>query len=466
MHHIPVSRELTRLAELFDAAGVCLYAVGGMIRSPLLGLPVTDIDTCSRMRPEEVIALCERHGFHYVPKGIQYGTVEIHMLRPDGTLFTTEHTTFRKDEYGAGGFHHPEHVEFADSPEQDAYRRDFTVNALYLDVLTGEITDPTGGLEDMEARLIRATTRDPNLILQDDALRILRMVRFGARLGFEIEPATFAAAKECAPGLKDIAWERRRDELFKILLSEPELLLTALYRLHELGALEHLLPELLRGDGIVQRKEYHAYTVLHHAFHACACTPCDLTLRLAALLHDAGKPFAMEKNGAVTGDGSTPAPMRGHELLGVKVAKKMLMRLRCPNALIADICPLIEHHMYDLNNWAKESTLREFFARHGKAFSYRLACIREADVLGSGILAGPVESAERWRQVLAEMERENAPFSERELDCTGADIMEWLSLPAGAEIGRIKSRLLSHCAKRPQDNNKKRLEKLVRGLRG
>jgi len=465
MHNIPVAPELAYLGELFKSAGARLYAVGGMIRSPLVGQKITDIDTCSRLRPEEVIFLCEKHGLSYVPKGIQYGTVEIHVKQEDGSRFITEHTTFRKDEYGSGGFHHPEHVEFADSLTQDAYRRDFTVNALYLDVLSGEIFDPTGGLEDIERRLIRATTKDPRLILNDDALRILRMIRFGARLGFTIEPATFAAAKECANGLADIAWERRRDELFKILLTEPEPLLTALHRLTDLGAMEHLLPELLKGAGIEQRKQYHAYTVLEHAYHACAAAPADLTLRLAALLHDVGKPYAMEQNGATTGDGSTPAPMRGHEKLGVPVAKEMLLRLRCPNALIAEVLPLIEHHMYDLNNWAKDSTLREFFAKNGKEFSYRLAAIREADVHGSGIITGEVESAERWRSILKKMEAEGAPFSEKELNCTGKDIMEWLDV-SGAEVGRIKARMLAHCAKRPQDNCKKRLKSLVRGLRG
>lgn len=466
MYHIPVAPELAYLAELFEGAGARLFAVGGMIRSPLVGQPITDIDTCSKLLPEEVISLCEKHGLKYVPKGIRYGTVEIHIKCADGSRFTTEHTTFRRDEYGNGGFHHPEIVEFSDSLQQDAYRRDFTVNALYFDVLSGQIHDPTGGLKDIERRLIRATTPDPRLILNDDALRILRMIRFGARLDFTIEPATFAAAKECAKGLADIAWERRREELFKILLSEPEPLVTAFHRLQDLGAMEHLLPELLKGDGIEQRKQYHAYTVLEHAYHACASTPPDLTLRLAALLHDVGKPYAMEQNGAKTGDGSTPAPMRGHEKLGVPVAKEMLLRLRCPNALIQDVLPLIEHHMYDLNNWAKESTLREFFVKHGKEFSYRLASIREADVLGSGIIKGKVDSAERWRNILKKMEDEGAPFSERELACTGSDIMQWLELTSGAEVGRIKARLLAHCAKRPQDNTIKRLKSVVRGLRG
>lgn len=466
MQSIPVAPELAWLGGLFQDAGARLYAVGGMIRSPLAGQPVTDIDVCSRLRPEEIVALCERRDLKYVPKGIRYGTVEIHIPRRDGSAFITEHTTFRRDEYGAGGFHRPEKVVFADSLEQDAYRRDFTVNALYLDVLSGEIFDPTGGLQDMERRLIRATTPDPRLILNDDALRILRMIRFGARLGFEIEESTFTAAKECAGGLADVAWERRRDELFKILLAEPEPLLQALMRLTSLGAMEHLLPELLRGDGVEQRRQYHAYTALHHAYHACAATPADLTLRLAALLHDVGKPFAMEQNGASTGDGSIPSPMLGHDRLGAEIAREMLLRLRCPNALTESVPPLIRFHMYDLNNWAKDSTLREFFAAHGREFSFRLAAIREADVIGSGIIKGEVESAERWRRILRQMDAEGAPFSERELDCTGRDIMQWLELPEGGEIGRIKARLLAHCAKRPQDNCKKRLRSLVRGMRG
>ena len=209
--------ELCELAQRTAERGARLFVVGGRVRNALLGLPVSDTDVTSALRPDEMTCLAREAGWKVVPKGAAFGMVEVHI--GDRTY---EHTTFRRDKYAEGGAHRPTAVTFSDTPDEDAFRRDFTVNALYADVLAGTVADPTGGVCDLGARLIRATSPDPELILRDDGLRIMRLCRFAAELGFDIEEKTFAAAKKCAPLLADISAERVRDELVKILMADTK----------------------------------------------------------------------------------------------------------------------------------------------------------------------------------------------------------------------------------------------------
>lgn len=470
--------ELTQLARLFKEAGAVLYAVGGMPRNAQLGLPPSDMDVCSKMLPEDVLLLCKAHTYKCIPKALEFGTVEIHA---GGYHF--EHTTFRGDVYGEGGTHRPEAVRFSEDIEDDAFRRDFTCNALYADILSGEVTDPTGGVADIKNRLIRATSKDPAVILRDDGLRVLRLVRFACELGFTIEGATWKAACENVSGLADIAWERKRDELNKILLSDvryPELMegqrspvLRGLNLLYEMNALPYVIPELLEGDGVAQRPQYHAHDVLRHNFHTCAEAPPTLLMRLAGLLHDIGKPAALREKGLppdAGGHAVSPAnllphgstPMLGHDILGAPISRAIMERLRYPAALTDEVAFLVEQHMYDLNGRARETTLRTKFACIGYERAQRLCEIREADVRGSGLC--PNFQASRWRAVLNKMCMEGAPFSEKELQCTGKDIMEWLNLPPGEKVGEIKRKLLLHCARHPGDNKPERLRRIALGM--
>lgn len=450
--------ELIRLAELVRLRGAELFVVGGRVRNSLLSLPLSDTDITSALRPESVQELCAEAGLKTVPKGIAYGMVEIHIGHKK-----YEHTTFRSDTYAAGGAHRPESVAFSDSPYTDAFRRDFTVNALYASVLTGDIIDPTGGLDDLEARLIRTTTGDPELILRDDGLRIMRLCRFAAELGFDIEPGTFEAAKKCAPLLADISAERVRDELVKILMADTkyglpaeESVLRGLRLLDATGALDVILPELAKCRGVEQSPKFHKYPVLEHIFRTTAMSKPELDLRLACLLHDAAKPVMLERNGN----------MHGHDAEGELIARDVLKRLRFDNAAVEESAWLVRHHMFDLDGRAKDSTLKCRFARWGRARTLALADIRDADFRGSVGEYIEVRSSQRWRSVLAGMEAAHTPFSESELACTGQDIMEWLQLPPSPEIGRIKAALLAHCAVHPQDNDPARLRRLAQDAAG
>ena len=219
----------------------------------------------------------------------------------------------------------------------------------------------------------------------------------------------------------------------------------------ENAALAAVLPEIAAGAGIAQRPEYHAYDVQEHMLRACACAKPERIARLAALLHDVGKPVAFRETGR----------MLGHDAIGANISREMLARLKYPNAVKEEVAGLIRWHMFDLNGNAKESTLRRRFAGWGAAFTLALADLREADVHGSGRISGEVKSALRWRAVLARMQAEGAPLSEAELCCTGADIMEWLNLPPSPRVGEM---LLLHCACHPKDNCRARLGQIAKDI--
>ena len=447
-------KELTELAEAVRDKGGRLFVVGGHVRNVLLGLRISDTDVTSRLRPDEVIALCREKGFKVVPKGIAFGMVEVHIGNK-----SYEHTTFRADVYREGGAHRPERVDFSDSPEKDAFRRDFSVNALYADVLTGELVDPTGGLADIRGRLIRTTSGDPELILRDDGLRLLRLCRFAAELGFDIEEKTLAAAKKCAYLLADISAERVRDELSKILMADAKYglpaedsVLRGLHLTDGIGLFDVILPELAACRGVAQSPKYHRFPVLEHMFRTTAMSEPELPLRLACLFHDAAKPVQLAKQGN----------FHDHDTASADMAREILTRLRYDNKTVDETVWLVGHHMFDIDGNAKDSTLKKRFVRWGRERVRLLALIREADFRGSVGEYIEVKSAARWRTILKEMEAKNTPFSERELAVTGQEIMEFLQLPPSPKVGEIKKALLEHCAVKPKDNTKEKLLSIAR----
>ena len=453
---IKIPKTLTPVRRAFENAGVPVYAVGGLVRNALLGLPPSDIDVCSRLTPAEAEALLPGRALRVIPKAAQMGTVEVHT----GGL-RAEHTTFRREAYAPNsGEHRPREVLFGASLEDDAFRRDFTVNALYADLTTGEVLDPTGGVADLERGLLRATSADPDDILRSDALRVLRLVRFACELGFAIDEATWAAAKRNAGKLTEISPERRRDELIKMLLCDaryPKLKnderrtpVRALRLLDELDVWGALVPEFVEARGMAQRPDHHRYDVLEHSFQVCAAAPPELTLRLAALLHDVGKPICVRETGK----------FYAHDDYSAAIAKRVLTDLRFPNRTVGDVSALVGDHMYDIQNQAKPDTLRVRFAAWGRERTMNQILLREADIRGCGFNTEYV--AVRWRAQFRQMLLDGTPFSERELKITGEELKKITGLPEGRELGALKRELYLHCVKHPQDNTPKRLRALAK----
>lgn len=307
---------LTRLEQ----AGFPAYAVGGCVRDTLLGRVPEDWDVTTAARPEQVSAL---FAGHCIPTGLRHGTVTV---RQDG--LSVEVTTFRAD--GPYSDHRrPDAVYFSDSLAEDLARRDLTVNAMAMDV-RGDITDLYGGRDDLRRGILRCVG-DPDRRFDEDALRIMRTLRFAAVLGFTVEARTAAALHRCAPLLRDIAAER--------LLTEMDRLLCGAYVLPVLLAypdvLGVFLPELLPCVGLDQQNRHHLYDVWEHTARSVAAIPPEPVLRWAMLLHDVGKPICF------TVDGRGVGHFYGHPKVSAALAEEICRRLRMDKRTAREIVTLV-----------------------------------------------------------------------------------------------------------------------------
>jgi tRNA nucleotidyltransferase (CCA-adding enzyme) len=453
---IPLPEGIGILSETFFKKGFKLYLVGGYVRNMSLSLSGGDFDVCSFALPEEAALFLYEAGFTIIEKAPELGTIEIH-FKHGGRKLVFEHTTFRRDFYPEGGEHRPKSVEFTKNIDEDAARRDFTVNALYLDIKTGKITDPTKkGLSDLKERIIRAAASDPDITIRDDGLRIMRMARFAAELDFSISSDLLECASKRAYLLKDISAERKRDELKKTLMADtkytqpgnksaPE---KGLMILKDTGALKFVLPLLCEGEGVLQSDVYHRYDVLEHGIKTCAAAPPVFELRLAALLHDIGKPEAFKKNGK----------MYEHELIGEELAKKELESLRFDNKTKNTVLLLIKNHMFDLQGNARANTIRIRAVRMGRSVFEMLIELRRADCIGSGNLEYKDKSADRWQRELERMTELNVPWSISELKIKGEDIMNILGIGSSPVVGKIINELFIDCVMDPKLNCYDRLK--------
>jgi tRNA nucleotidyltransferase (CCA-adding enzyme) len=310
-------------------------------------------------------------------------------------------------------------VEFVDSVELDSFRRDFTVNAIYYDIKEEEFIDYTGGVEDLKNKTLRAV-REPDLVLNEDALRILRMVRLAASFDFKIDKNTLDSAKKNVDNLKNIAPERIRDEFDKIILADT---IVGISRAHvkgvrmltEIGAMKYIIPELLLGIGMDQRPDFHKYDVYNHILAVFEASPPEI--RLAALLHDIAKPIQMQKNGN----------MYEHDKVGGEIAVKVMSTLRYSTKEISFVKKLVQNHMYDLNLAAKDSTIKKFIRKNEDIIPCLIE-LKKADRKGGGILQTESESAKRLKTIYEEMKKSGVPFNTKDLKVNGEDLIK-LGIP-------------------------------------
>ena len=416
-----------------EASGYPCYAVGGCVRDACLGLTPHDFDLCTAALPGTVRQVFSDR--QLVLAGEKHGTVGI--VTEDGVI---EITTFRTE----GGYQdsrHPDWVRFVDRIEEDLARRDFTVNAMAYSPTRG-FADPFGGRADLENHILRAVG-DPCARFREDALRILRGVRFAVRFGLTPEPETFRAMLESAPLMDKLARERVFEELCKLLplVSAADLLQFA-------PILTQVLPELAPTVGFCQHSPYHAYDVFTHTAHVVAAVPADPALRWAALLHDAGKipTFTLDEQG------------RGHFLGHAKVSAQMadaaLLRLKAPTALRQQVVLLIEKHMTPIQ--PERKTVRRWLSRLGKESLEQVLTLQEAD-MGSKGTKNPEELAqfEQIRALISQIEAENACLSIKDLAINGRDLMA-LGL-SGKQIGQTLQKLLDQVLDETLPNEKEPL---------
>ena len=410
----PVKYVLERLGR----AGFAAYAVGGCVRDTLLGRTPCDWDVTTAARPEQVLALFEGYA---VPTGLQHGTVTV---RAEG--MSLEVTTFRAD--GAYTDHRrPDTVTFSDALEDDLCRRDLTVNAMAMDV-DGRVTDLYGGREDLAAGILRCVG-GPERRFEEDALRILRTLRFAAVLGFAIEPATAAALREKAPLLSYIAPER--------VLSEMDRLLCGAFVLPVLldypDVLGVFLPEILPCVGFDQHNRHHIYDVWGHTAHAVAAAPAERVLRWAMLLHDVGKPacFTMDEGGV--------GHFYGHPAISAELAETVCRRLRMDNRTAEQVVTLVRWHDRDIPR--TEKAIARAVSQLGEETFRQLLEVKRADNAAQSPDDRPrLVDIQRAEDILDALLARRQCFSLRELAVDGRDMMA-LGL-RGRDIGAALQFLL------------------------
>lgn len=409
---------VNQCAERLESAGFAAYAVGGCVRDACLGILPQDYDLCTAALPEQMEAIFADHTL--VLAGKKHGTVGV--VTEGGVV---EITTFRTEgEYRDS--RHPDWVAFVPEVETDLARRDFTVNAMAFSPIRGFV-DPFGGREDLKSGILRAVG-DPYQRFSEDALRILRGVRFAARYRLNVEADTGRAMLALASGLEKIAPERIFDELCKLL---P--LVTAEDLLRFAPILGVVIPELKPTFGFDQRNPHHAYDLFRHIAHVTAAVPPELPLRWAALLHDIGKP------GTCTLDEQGIAHYYGHAKRGVEMADAVLRRLKAPTLLREQVMLLIEQHMTYPE--PDKKWLRRRLSRLGPEMLEQLLLLQEADTGSKGITKPrEMDYFQQIRKILGEIFAENACLSLKDLQVNGHDLMA-LGL-SGREIGKCLNRLL------------------------
>jgi tRNA nucleotidyltransferase (CCA-adding enzyme) len=443
-----VPEEVVAISKSLAEAGFEAYLVGGCVRDILLGREPKDWDVATDAKPAEVQKLFPESVYEN-----DFGTVGIKTESEDPRLKIVEVTTYRiEGEYTDK--RHPDEVKFAANIEEDLARRDFTVNAMAMD-MKGDVIDPFGGKSDLKNKTIR-TVGDPAERFSEDALRLMRAVRFSAELDFEIEMNTRRAIVTLAGGLEAIAKERVRDELVKMFMTPNAA--KGIILLEELDLLRYVLPELCDGIGVGQNK-HHIYTVFEHNVRALDYTAREgysLPVRMAALLHDVGKPKVK------AGDGPD-STFYQHEYVGAKMAVRMLDRLRFSREFIEQVSHLVRMHMFYYDTGViSPAGVRRFVVRVGPENIDDLLKVREADRIGSGVKkAMPY----RLRHLLFMIEKvKRDPLSPKMLALNGDELMPFLGLKQSPRIGWILNALLEEVLDDPEKNIKEYLQKRAKEL--
>ncbi|MFC5791477.1 CCA tRNA nucleotidyltransferase [Agromyces tardus] len=436
---LAASPTVSTLASAFEAAGHEVALVGGPVRDAFLGRPTNDLDFTTDATPDEILAVVKPIAEVHWDIGRAFGTIGAKVAGE-----TVEITTYRADSYD-GASRKPE-VVFGTSLDEDLTRRDFTVNALALRLPRLELVDPSGGIDDLIAKVLR-TPAPPEVSFGDDPLRMLRAARFSAQLGFEVEHATREAMTALAPEIDRISAERVRDELSKLLLTAAPR--GGIRLLVESGLAERVLPEIpalrLEVDEHHHHKDVyeHSLTVLDQAIdyelaRGKLDSP-DLIVRLAALLHDIGKPATrrLEPGGVVS--------FHHHDLVGAKLAKKRLRALRFDNDTINAVSRLIELHLrffgYTDGAWS-DSAVRRYVRDAGDQLE-RLHILTRADVTTRNR-----RKADRLGFAYDDLEERIAKLAEEEEiaavrpELDGAEIMAALGIRPGPVVGEAYRFLL------------------------
>lgn len=433
-------KEVKEIIKALNNAGFKAHAVGGCVRDSILGREPYDWDVTTDAKPKEIQKIFKKSVYEN-----DFGTVAVNTESPDPKLKIIEITTYRVEEKYTDK-RHPDIVKFAKKLEDDLARRDFTINAIAYD--GKNFIDPYGGQKDITAKTIQ-TVGNPDERFNEDALRLMRAVRFAVQLDFEIEPKTAEAIKKNSGDLVAISKERIRDEFEKIIMTKNAK--TGIEMLRSFGLLKHIVPELEEGWGIGQNK-HHIYTVWEHNLRSLdwgAANGYKLETRMASLLHDVGKPRAKRGEGP-------DSTFYNHEVIGAKMAVQILERLKFPKKFIEKVVTLVRYHLFYYNvEEVTESSVRRLVKNVGPENMDDLLEVRIADRKGSGVPKAEPYKLRHLRAVIEKVSHD--PISVKMLNISGDDLIKELKMEPGPRIGHILNILLDEVLDEPKNNNKKYL---------
>ena len=459
-----IPKYVTRVTETIEKAGFEAFLVGGCVRDLILGREPKDWDITTNAKPEEIMPLFEKTIYEN-----KFGTVGVCIQKEPNLAHTETSPTpgvGEKIEYNIievtpyrieskyDDFRHPNEVKFSDNLEDDLKRRDFTINALALN-LKGSIKDNFDGLKDIKDKVIR-TVGDPKDRFTEDALRMLRAVRFSAELDFSVSYETINDIYENSELIKNVSFERIRDEFTKIIMSQNSVSGIAL--LQKLGLLKYIIPELEEGIGCIQGGA-HKYDVWEHLLQAldhATKKGWSLEIRLSALFHDIGKPRSRRK-------GVKKAyTFYGHEVIGERIVKQIMERLRYSKEISEKVVCFTRNHMFFSDTEKITfSAVRRIIQHVGKENIWDLMKVRECDRVGMA----KVEAPYRLRKYHAMIEEAlHDPISVAQLSIDGAYLMEVLHMKPGPRMGWILNALLEEVLDDPTKNTKEHLSDLVKSL--
>lgn len=442
MKEIKLPSKVCYILEVLEKAGYEGYIVGGCVRDRLLGKDPMDWDITTSARPEEIKKLFKKT----VDTGIAHGTVTVVLEKE-----AFEVTTYRIErEYV--DYRRPSEVIFTNNITEDLRRRDFTMNAIAYHPTIGFI-DPFGGRKDLQKEIIRCVG-NPEERFQEDALRMLRAIRFLAQLDFEIETQTYQAIQKQAILIQHISVERIREELNKILLSpHPKKFM----ELEESGLLSFVLPEFQACIGVEQNHPYHSYTVADHILETVEKVPATIPYRWTMLLHDIGKPLTR------TIDQRGIHHFYGHVEKSVELAHKILRRLKFDNKTTKQILRLIKAHDDHLEE--NEKQIRRAASRIGEDIFLDLLEVQRADIQGQSPerMKKRLEKIDRIQKIFMKIKEEKQCMSLKELAIGGKELKE-MGLTQGKIIGKTLDQLLQYVIEYPEKNTKEELMTLAINL--
>jgi len=450
MTSFSIPQEVSELFNLFEQTECQLYLVGGAVRDTLLGKMVYDWDLTTDAPPEKILEILKDKDAYY---NNQFGTVGI----PSEEYHPHEITTFRS-EVGYSDNRRPDNVIWGKTIEEDLQRRDFTINAIAARKVKNEefkLIDPFNGQKDLKEKLIR-TVGDPNERFAEDALRLVRAVRFAAELSFKIESDTLNAIKQNAPKINSISKERVRDELFKIIASNNAYHGMELFR--ESGLMQEVLPELEKTFGVEQKSpgRHHIYDVGTHSLNALKEVPStDVITRFATLIHDIGKPqtFKILENGTIT--------FYNHEIVGASIAKNIAERLKFSRKDAGKLIRLVRWHQFTVSEDQTDKAIRRFITNVSPEYIEDMLALRTGDRLGGGA-SETSWRLEDFKKRLIEVQKQ--PFTVRDLKISGTDVMQVLNIKPSPKVGKILNNLFNEVVENNLSNEREVLITQLKSL--